>query len=98
MPRGNEYRFAIGNVVVSLICHPPGLADFFENWFGVPSISKAADITFDFEIVPHDDLPYLPNTLLKTKTVLNDGSFNNSEGLIYGSVDPYTGQGSIMDK
>jgi len=98
MTKGNEYRFAIGNVVIALVCQPPGLADFFADWFGLPSINRAPDMEFEFQLIPHQDLPYLPNTLLGTKTIPNQGCFDISNGLIKGSFDPVTRQGLIQAK
>lgn len=98
MPSGNEYRFAMGNVVLSLVCHPPGLADFLTDWFGVPTITKPATMEIEIEVVTHSDTPLMPNSLLKTKTIHPDGSFDISDGLFRGSFDPETNHGTIQAK
>lgn len=98
MRTGNEYRFAIGNVVISLVCNPPGLADFFADWFGVPTVAAPANLEFEFEVVPHEDTPFLPNSLLRTKTMLKNGGFDISDGLIRGSFDSHSCHGHIQAK
>jgi len=98
MSRGNEYRLAIGNVVLSLACHPPGLADFFADWFGVPTSIKPANMALEFEVIAHDDVPLMPNSLLKTKIVQPDGSFDIANGLVRGSFEPNSKHGLIQAK
>ncbi len=98
MSKGNEYRFAIGNVVISLVCQPPGLADFLSDWFAVPTITNKPDIQFEFEVVPHNDIPIMPNSLLRTKITSSDGGFDISDGLFFGSFDPTTNRGLIKAK
>jgi hypothetical protein len=96
--KSSEYRLNIGGACMALQCQPAGFSPFLATWFGRPSDPAPAHINLDFELVTHPDTLVLPNTLLKTKTLGPDGTFDISDGLIKGQFDPSTGRGQIQAK
>ncbi len=94
----NEYRLNLGGAIMALHCTPEAFAPALTQWFKRPSDTGAPHINLDFELITHTDTLELPNTLLMTKSILQDGSFTIANGLITGHFDPSTNQGQIFAK
>lgn len=94
----NEYRLDLGGAVIAVHCEPAEFAVGLANWFGRPSAAAAPHLRLDLELVPHADSPQLPNSLITTKTLGPDGSFDIADGLITGRFDAATGHGSLRVK
>jgi len=94
----NEYRLNLGGPTMALHCNPPAFAPALAQWFARPSDPGPAHINLQFELVPHTDTLDLPNTLLKTKTLGPDGSFDIADGLIRGHFNRTTNEGHIQAK
>lgn len=93
-----EYRMDLGGVVIGVRCPQAGLAEGLTKWFGQPSATAEPHVVLDLEFVPHDDDPTLPASLLMTKTLGPDGSFNIADGLITGRWDRASGRGELRAK
>lgn len=96
-----EYRLEVGDAVFALRCPQPGLAEGLSAWFDRPSVPMGAGepaITLEVTVIPHDDQPSFPRSLLTTKRLLGDGAFDISDGLITGRFDPSTGCGEVRVK
>jgi hypothetical protein len=107
-----EYRLDVGGAVLALLCPQAGLAEGLAAWFGLPSVTAAADVTLAVEVVAHDDAPAFPRSLLTTKRLLPRGTgeaaapgvpaaavpFDISNGLIRGWYDAAGGTGSVKVK
>lgn len=94
----DEYRLDLGGAVIAVHCEPAEFAVGLGNWFGRPSTLATPHIRLDLELVPHADVPELPNSLITTKSLRTDGSFDIADGLITGHFDPVSGRGSIQAK
>jgi hypothetical protein len=94
----DEYRIDIGGVVIGVGCPQSGLAEGLERWFGRPSAPAAPHLHLDLEIVPHDDEPALPQSLLTTKRLDGDGRFDIADGLLRGRYDRAARRGEIQAK
>lgn len=94
----SEYRLNLGGPTMGLHCTPAAFAPALAKWFDRPSTQDPAHINLQFELIPHADTLDLPNTLLKTKTLGPDGSFDIANGLISGHFHKATGQGHIRAK
>jgi len=93
-----EYRLDLGGNIIGFHCYPPPFAGALEHWFDRPSSSAAPHIDIELELVPHEEILNLPNTLLKTKTLTQEGSFDIAEGLFRGDFDPVSRRGHIAVK
>jgi hypothetical protein len=94
----NEYRLDLGGAVIAVHCEPAEFAVGLANWFGRPSAQTAPHVRLDLELVPHADSPRLPNSLITTKTLAADGSFDIADGLITGHFDGASGRGRLRAK
>ncbi len=94
----NEYRMDLGGIVIAIHCEPAEFAIGLHNWFSLPSSQATPHIILDLELVPHADTPHLPNSLVTTKTLADDGSFDIDNGLITGHFDTANNRGSIKAK
>ncbi len=94
----NEYRMDLGGTVIAVHCEPAEFAIGLGNWFSRPSSLAAPHIRLDLELIPHADVPHLPNSLVTTKTLLAGGRFDIADGLITGHYDPVAARGSIQAK
>jgi len=94
----NEYRMDLCGAVIAVHCEPAEFAVGLANWFGRPSAVTRPHIRLDLELVPHTDVPHLPTSLVTTKSLAADGSFDIADGLITGRFDPETGRGEIRAK
>lgn len=94
----SEYRLNLGGPTMALHCTPAAFAPALAKWFDRPSESGPAHINLQFELITHTDTLELPNTLLKTKNLGQDGSFDIANGLISGHFDPTSGQGLVKAK
>ncbi len=92
------YTLDLGGTVLRFNCQPEQLAPYLAAWFDRPSADTAAHLTLDLELVPHAEQLDIPNTLLKTKTVDQNGNFDIHHGLFAGSLDRDTATGSIRVK
>jgi len=93
-----QCRLVVGDLVMDLNCYPPALADVLANWFIQEASDRPADLDLDLELVAHEDIPELPNSLLANKLVGSDGSFDVAGGLITGCLDRTGARGSIRPK
>lgn len=94
----SEYRLNLGGPTMALHCSPEAFAPALAQWFGRPSDPGPAHINLQFELIPHADTLELPNTLLKTKTLGPDGTFDIANGLISGYYNRITCEGHIRAK
>ncbi|MCP4291034.1 MAG: hypothetical protein GY780_04260 [bacterium] len=94
----NEYRLNLGGSVIALHCTPEKFAPALAQWFQRPSSTEKAHINLDLELVPHKDSLDLPNTLLQTKSLTEDGHFDIADGLIRGHFDSEKQFGHIQAK
>lgn len=94
----NEYRLDLGGAIIAVFCEPAEFAIGLANWFGRPSADLAPHISLELELIPHADVPDLPNSLVTTKTIGPDGRFDIADGLITGHFDAATARGSIRAK
>lgn len=92
------HNFAVGDTVLELICRPPAFAEGLARWFGAPSAPGEPHATLACEMVTHDDTPVLPTSLLTTKKLAADGSFDIGDGLITGHYDGASGRGEVRAK
>jgi len=83
---------------MALHCTPPAFGPALAQWFARPSTGDAAHINLDFELIPHSDTLDLPNTLLKTKSLGPNGSFDIANGLISGHYHRESRTGAIRAK
>jgi hypothetical protein len=97
MVSSRQYRLRIGRVVIALNCHDQDYAGSIERYFDLPSDPGTAAVTLDLNIVPHDDRPVVPNSLIQTKNLRDDG-FDIADGLIGGRYDPESGTGTLHVK
>lgn len=93
-----EYRLDLGGSVIGFHCFPPPFAAFLGHWFDRPSSPAPAHIDLEFELIPHEESLFLPNTLLRTKTVTPAGGFDIDGGLFRGHYDPQQRRGRIEAK
>lgn len=93
-----EYRLNLGGIVMALHCTPDAFAPALAKWFDRASAPEEAHINLRFELVPHSDTLELPNTLLMTKSLGENGSFDIADGLIRGHYDAAARQGEILAK
>ncbi len=94
----NEYRLDLGGTVLSLSCPTERLAGGLAHWFDRDSSPAEPHVRLDLEVVSEHHDADLPNSLLTTKIVAEDGSFDVADGLITGRYDPRLGQGVIRAK
>jgi len=94
----NEYRLDLGGTVIGIACDPPEFAVGLCNWFGLPTSTANPHISLQLELIPHLDTPTLPNSLITTKTLADDGRFDIADGLITGQYDPIRGSGQLKVK
>jgi hypothetical protein len=100
-PNLHEYRLDVGGAVIALTCPQPGLARGLAAWFDRRSADDSGppQVTLAVTVVPHDDEPAFPRSLLTTKRLLPDGGgFDIADGLITGWYDAATGQGAVRVK
>ncbi|HOX27196.1 MAG TPA: hypothetical protein PLL30_15785 [Candidatus Krumholzibacteria bacterium] len=92
-----EYRLRVGRVVIGLVCPDANFADSLGIYFARPSDPAAATIRLDLDLVPHSDIPAIPNSLILAKTLTADG-FDIAGGLIRGRFDRRSGTGELHVK
>lgn len=93
--RNTVYNLAIGDVTIALGCPSARLAEGLAGWFDLPSSGRTPDIQLDLEIVTEPYGQPLPNSLLQSKTLGADGTFDIADGLISGRFDRLEGQGRL---
>jgi hypothetical protein len=91
----NEYRLDLGGSVIALHCHPAMIAPGLVGWFNRPSSPAEAHIDLDLEVIAEPYPGFLPNSLITTKTVSENGQFSIANELITGQYDPATRRGAI---
>ena len=92
-----EYRLAVGDCILGLVCDTPQYAESLAAYFDRPCSPQPADVSLDLVIVSHDDQPEIPNSLFVTKTVTAEG-FDIAGGLISGHLDAETRRGELRVK
>lgn len=92
-----EYRLRVGNVVIGLDCPDAPFAQSMAEYFAQPSDAAEPTVSLALSLVPHEDQPNVPNSLILNKTVGPEG-FDIADGLIRGHYDPATGQGELHIK
>lgn len=93
----SEYRLRIGEAVVGIDCPSQYYAGAIARYFGVKSCSEQAHISLKLNIIPHEDLPELPQSLFTTKRLTPDG-FSISEDLVRGSFSKEKQEVSLFVK
>lgn len=96
-----EYRLDVGGAVIALACPQAGLAAGLAAWFGRTSADDSGppQVTIEVTVVPHDDQPAFPRSLLTSKRLLPaGGGFDIADGLITGWYDRTTGRGAMRVK
>lgn len=94
----SEFCLNLGGPTMALDCIPEALAPALAQWFARPSSNDSAHIHLQFELVAHADTLELPNSLLQTKSLGPNGSFDIANSLISGHFDRTTGKGHIKAK
>lgn len=94
----DEYRLNIGGTVINITCEPAEFAVGLRNWFGQPAATEEPHLRLSLELVPHSDTPVLPNSLITSKVVGENGRFDIADGLITGHYDAATGCGALQVK
>lgn len=97
-PAKNEYRLDLGGTVLALLCPTERIAAGLARWFDRPSAVAEPHAVLDLEVVAEHHDPVLPNSLLTTKLVRPDGTFDVADGLITGYWDADAGRGAIRAK
>lgn len=92
-----EYRLEVGDFVIGLVCDSAEYAASLAVYFDRPCSEKPADISLDLIIVPHTDMPEIPNSLFTTKSITPEG-FNIADGLISGRLDLIERRGELRVK
>lgn len=92
----NEFRLAVGDLVIGLICPSEDYAESMMNYFGVASSKKKPDIRLTLNPIPHNNIIKIPNSLFTTK-VVRGSTFNISNNLVSGNLKK-DGSGEINFK
>ena len=79
-------RGVLGETVIGLHCEPERIAQGLASWFDRPSSRKPAHIDLALEVLEEPYESRLPNSLLTTKKLGPDGSFDIAAGLITGEA------------
>ena len=95
MAAERQYRLRVGEVVIALNCPDPQYATSLAEYFAQPCDPAPPVVELDLNIVLHDTEPAVPNSLILTKTLTDDGGFDIADGLIRGRFDPATGKGEL---
>ena len=98
VPAGSLYTIDLSGVAIGLECRQSALALGLARWFDLPSAEVEPTIRLDLEMVPHEDAPKLPNSLLTTKTIGSGGEFDIADGLIRGYYDQIARRGEMKAK
>ena len=98
MVSSRQYRLRIGEVVIGLVCADEDYAVSIGEYFGLPSDPAEPTIVLDLHVIPHDDHPPVPNSLILAKTLGEDGGFDIADGLIRGRYDAARGCGELHVK
>lgn len=97
MPQAHEYRFRVGKIVISLEYHDLEFVQSLAEYFMQPSDPAEPDVRLELNLVNHEDMPEVPNSLILTKSLTDDG-FDIADGLIRGHFDPVSGRGELHVK
>ena len=92
-----EYRLDVGDFVLGLVCDKTDYAASLAAYFDRPGSDRPTDLSLDLVIVPHTDVPEIPNSLFTTKRITADG-FDIADGLITGHLDLATRRGELRVK
>lgn len=109
--RASEFRLRVGEIVIGLVCPSPVYAASLAEYFGAENAAEPS-IRLRLTIVPHDDLPAIPDSLFRTKRLLPTGTeigpaagigmaareFDIADGLVTGRYDPRTREGELRVK
>ena len=79
----NEFRLQVGRGVIGVVCPTPEYIESMENYFGVKCCEESSQVRLILDIVSHDDLPQLAQSLFTTKKLTADG-FTISDDLVRG--------------
>jgi len=97
MASAREYRLRVGEVVIGLVCPDAEFATSMAGYFAQGSDPADPTVSLDLDLVPHGDVPAIPNSLILAKTLTDDG-FDIAGGLIRGRFDPQSGRGELHVK
>lgn len=61
----------IGETVIGIECPTVDYASELEEYFGVKSTLADPQVSLRLEIIPHDDIPEIPNSLFAGKKATN---------------------------
>ncbi len=84
-------------MVLGLICPDEDFAASMAVYFAGESDPAEPHVRLDLSLVTHDEDPPVPNSLIITKVLKQDG-FDIADGLIHGRFDPATGVGELHVK
>jgi len=91
------YWLDLAGTGIGLACDAE-LAEGLARWFGRPSADVEPTIQLELSYAAHNDLPKLPNSLVTTKTLGPDGTFDIADGLITGRWDRAARRGEVCIK
>jgi len=97
MSQAHEYRFRVGKIVISLEYHDLAFIQSLTSYFMQDSDPAEPDVRLALNLVNHEVDPDVPNSLILTKTLTDDG-FDIADGLIRGHYDPISGRGELHVK
>ena len=95
--KDNEYRMSIGETVLGIECPSAEYASELEEYFGVKSTAADPHVSLRLEIIAHEDVPEIPNSLFAGKKVTGEG-FSIAGDLISGSFDSESGVWDVRVK
>jgi len=82
----NEYRMPVGDTIIGIECPTPEYAADLEEYFGVKNAEVDPHVRLRLEVIPHDNIPEIPDSLFTTKRISNEG-FSIAGDLIRGSFN-----------
>lgn len=92
-----ECRIGVGPATLAIECASPEYAASLRDYFATGVIVDGArrpDLRLELEVVPHEDLPRVPDSLFATKHV-DGGAFDIDGGLVTGTIDSRRGHGRL---
>jgi len=93
----NEYRMRIGETIIGIECPSEEYASELEEYFGVKSTVADPHVSLKLEIIAHEDIPEIPNSLFASKKVTGE-SFSIAGDLISGNFDSESGAWDVRVK
>lgn len=95
--KDNEYRMRIGETVIGIECPSAEYASELEEYFGVKSTVADPHVSLRLEIIAHEDIPEIPNSLYAGKKVTSEG-FSIADDLVSGYFNSESGVWDVRVK